>query len=224
MKTKSLLATGALLAVSALTANAAIVITEVMSSSAHPGGTNNADWFELTNTGVSAVNVTGWSWDDDSNTPDTATFGSLTSIAAGASVIISQETIGAESSWISNWGLSGVTVVNIGSGGSVPGFSNAGDTIYIYDATDTLVTSVTFGAASSGFSFEWDASGNSLGLSAIGVNGAFQAVSNGASAAGVDVGSPGFAVVPEPSTYAALAGFVMLGVALNRRRRQAKHA
>jgi len=40
--------------------------------------------------------------------------------------------------------------------------------------------------------------GNSLGTSVIGENGAFRSASDGFGGAGRDVGSPGFAVVPEP--------------------------
>lgn len=56
-----------LLAVSALcpTAHAALVITEVMSSSGHPGGPANGDWFELHNSGASTLDLTGYYWDDD---------------------------------------------------------------------------------------------------------------------------------------------------------------
>jgi len=223
MKINSLLTAGALLAVSALSSHAAIVITEVMSSSAHSGSgnTSNGDWFELTNTGGSAVNITGWSWDDNSFTPGSATFGGITSIAAGQSIIFTEETLGAEAAWISDWGLSGVTVVNLG-GTVFQGLGAPGDSVRIYDNLNATVASVTFGASTAGFSFAWDTNGNSLGLSAISQNGAFQAAFDGKTSGegpGIDIGSPGFAAIPEPSTYAALAGFAMLGIALNRRRR-----
>ena len=179
----------------------AIVITEVMTFSSHGGGSNNADWFELTNTGPTLVSIVGWSWDRSSNLAGTATFGSVTSIEAGTSLIVTNETVSAESSWISNWGLSGVTVVNLGNG--APNFLASGDRLYIYDNTNTQVTSVTFGAATQGRSFEWDILRNSLGLSVAGENGAYLAISNGQTSGlgpGVDVGSPGFSV-PEPSRF-----------------------
>lgn len=214
----------AIIGLAALThtgAQAAIVITEVMSSSAHTAGTNNGDWFELTNTGLSAVNITGWSWDDADNVanPDQGTFGGITSIGAGQSIVFTAETLGEEAAWITDWGLSGVTVVNLG-GGIFQNFSSTitGDALYIYDNNDALVTSVTFGLATTGSTFEWDTNGNTLGLSIIGQNGAFQAVENGQTAnagSGLDIGSPGFAI-PEPST-ALLGAFGLL--ALLRRRR-----
>ena len=210
------------LATAALTgANAQLFITEVMSSSAHSGGTNNGDWFELTNTGATPVNITGWSWDDNSNTPGSANFGSITSIGAGQSIIFTEETIGAEASWISNWGLSGVTVVHLGSG-VFQGLGAGGDAVNIYNNLSALVTSVTFGTATGGFSFEWSNTGASLGLSVIGENGAFQALQNGQTVGpgpGVDVGSPG--AIPEPSTYALL-GLGLLGIAILRRKQAAR--
>ena len=46
--------------------SASLVISEV-----HPSGSGNGtyavDWFELTNTGAAAVDVTGWKMDDNSN-------------------------------------------------------------------------------------------------------------------------------------------------------------
>ena len=43
----------------------AIVITEVMSNSGNGGGTGNGDWFEIFNSGSTAIDMTDWSWDDD---------------------------------------------------------------------------------------------------------------------------------------------------------------
>ncbi|MGH8047790.1 MAG: lamin tail domain-containing protein, partial [Chthoniobacterales bacterium] len=149
-------------------------VTEVMSSSAHGGGTNNGDWFELTYSGVGTFDLNGWSWDDNSNLSGSATFGSVTSIAAGQSIIFTQETVGAEAAWISDWGLTGVTVVNLGST-IFQNFSATGDEIHIYNNLGVEQTSagVVFGTATDGFSFAWDTAGNSLGLSVAGQNGAF---------------------------------------------------
>jgi len=197
----------------------AIVITELMSSSSHGGGSNNADWFELTNTGPSLVNLVGWSWDRLSNVAGTATFGSVSSIAAGTSLIFTLETLGAESFWISNWGLAGVTVVNLGNG--VPNFLASGDRLYIYDETNAQVTSVNFGSATQGKTFEWDKLGNSLGVSVAGENGAYSASSNGQTSSpgpGVDIGSPGFAV-PEPSRMLLFAMGTLATITRRRRER-----
>ena len=73
-----------------------------------------------------------------------------------------------------------------------------------------LIISLSFGEATEGFSFQWDTNGNYLGLSTLGVN--------GASSNGNDVASPGIAV-PEPSSYALVSGFLILFVALIKRKR-----
>ena len=215
---------GAAVLVCAPSVRAALVITEVMSSSIHAGGTNNGDWFELTNTGGSAVDITGWSWDDSSNIAGSANFGSITSIGAGQSIIFTEETVGAEAAWVVDWGISGVTVVNLGSS-VFQGLGSGGDAVNIYNASNVLVTGVTFGAATTGFSFEWDTTGASLGLSVVGQNGAFQAAENGQTTGagpGIDVGSPGVAAVPEPATTTMLlGGFGMMVWMLRRKRLQA---
>ncbi|WAC20868.1 lamin tail domain-containing protein [Luteolibacter sp. SL250] len=208
---KSIIPILALLA-SAVPGGAAIIITEVMSSSLHPsGGSNNGDWFEITNTGSSAVDLTGWTWDDSSRTPGSSNFGSLTVLGAGQSAVICEEPIGSESTWLSDWGITGVIVSNIG-GSSFQGLGAGGDEVNIYDASQTLVTRATFGSATGGASFEWNTAGTSLGTSVIGENGAFRAASDGIGGAGQDVGSPGFALVPEPGTtgLALAAGLVAL--------------
>ena len=205
-------------------ASAAIIITEVMSSSSHAGGSNNADWFEVTNTGASAVNITGWSWDDDSAIANTATFGSLTSIAAGQSIIVSQETVGQEAAWKTDWGLSpAAVVVNVGSANPIPGFSANGDSIFIFDSTNTQVATVVFGTATAGRTFQWDTAGTFLGISQSGVDGAYTAPLSGVGvAAGTDVGSPGSVVtaVPEPSTLVALGAMGFAAIVRKRWRRK----
>jgi hypothetical protein len=68
-------------------ATASVVISEV-----HPSGSGNgtyaADWFEVTNTGTSAVDITGWKMDDNSNSPAAAVvLNGVASIAPGQSVV-----------------------------------------------------------------------------------------------------------------------------------------
>ena len=60
-----------------VSANADLAITEIMSDSAHSGSTDG-DWWELTNTGLSSVNLTSYSWDDNPPVAGTVTFGSIT--------------------------------------------------------------------------------------------------------------------------------------------------
>jgi hypothetical protein len=215
----------ALFVIAIAQSQAAVLITEVMSSSLHPtGGTNNGDWFELTNTGAATLDINGWTWDDSSATAGSATFGSLTSIAPGQSVIISQEAIGAEAQWLADWGISGVVVVNLGDL-VFQNFSASGDQIHIYNALGVEMAALAFGAATAGDSFAYDTAGTALGVSNAGVQGAFKAVSDGLGGPGVDVGSPGYvypAAVPEPGTVTLAMLGLMAGIFLLRRKRLAR--
>ncbi len=203
-------------------ATAALVITEVMSSSSHDsptGSTANDDWFELTNTGPIALSLVGWSWDDDSRIAGTAGFGSITSIGPGESIIVTGEAASAgteAASWRANWGIPNTVQVATLTNAGFPGLSGPnGDTIYIFDNTNAVVTFQIFGPATTGTTFEWDTSGNSLGLSVVGQNGAHKAVSNGwlvNPGPGTDIGSPGVAVapVPEPRVVAMLTASLLV--------------
>lgn len=202
-----------LLVLTASSANAALVITEVMSSSSGP----TEDWWELTNTGPAAVNLNNYYWDD--NGPmgaDGASFGDF-EIAVGQSIIISDSV---QADFEAVWGT-GFTVLDqtfFSGPDTFSGLSSGGDQIELWDADPNagaanLVASVTFPAATAGFSFEWDTSGNSLGLSVAGENGAVAVMSGG----NTDVGSPGFAAVPEPSSLAILAAFSLSSVVRRRR-------
>ncbi len=178
-----------------------LVITEVMSSSSHTNTLANGDWFELYNSGASAVDLTGYSWDDNTVTPGSADFNGLT-IGAGQAIIICQETVGAEQSWKDLWGLSGITVLNLGNT-EFQNFGSGGDEVHLYNPSSVQIASASFGVATSGYSFEWDSAGNSLGLSALGENGAFQATAD--AGGGPDIASPGVVgVIPEPRALALL--------------------
>jgi hypothetical protein len=94
--------------------NAAILITEVA-----PWASGNAplyatDWFELTNTGVSAVNISGWQMDDSSNGTAKVALTGITSIAAGESVIFTENA--ATAAFLNTWfGASAPVGLQIGN-------------------------------------------------------------------------------------------------------------
>lgn len=216
MKCKCCISVGAVaalwLAMDLAPVRAGLVITEVLSSSAHPGGPANGDFWELTNNSATAVSLNGYSWDDDSVTPGAAVFPNGITILPDESVLFVEESVANLAGWRSAWGISLSQQVfsNAQFTGVYSGLGSAGDQVNVYDAANQLVTSVTFGAATAGVSFEWNFNGGSLGLSVGGENGAYQAFNNGASGAGVDIGSPGRAV-PEPSSVAlAILGAVCL--------------
>jgi hypothetical protein len=196
-------------------AHAQIIISEV-----DPTGSSAsyaADWFELKNTGASAVDLTGWKMDDNSaNFSLAVALRGITSVAAGQSVVFvegntsgtTDATIDANfiSAWFGGSAPVGFTIANYG--GSGVGLSATSDAVNIYNSTGTLQAGVTFGASTAGFTFDNAAglSGAISQLSAAGVNGAFLSFN------GAETGSPGnVGPVPEPGTLA-LMGMGVLGL------------
>ncbi len=211
-------------------------ITEAMSSSG-VGGT--ADWWEVTNYGGSAVDITGWKFDDSSFAFGTSVaLNGVTSVAPGESVAFLETTTldsGTVATLISSfrsfWGGSG-TSAQIGYyAGSGISLSSAGDGIVLFNSTGTETTPrVTFGAATAGSSFYYgyDALGdpttspntNAIVSTAGTVDGQVTFLS--ATSLPQNIGSPGTAVVtavPEPASIAGLAcgGLLVGGIAIRRR-------
>ncbi len=201
-------------------ANAAVIISEIDPTGSSTS-TYAADWFELTNTGTTAVGITGWKMDDNSNSFALAVpLRNVTSIAPGQSVVFvegtatgtTDATIDAnfETAWFGSNVPFGFVIGNYG--GSGVGLSSTADAVNIFDSTGTLVTRLDFGTSTAGVTFDNAAGLNNVTLSTLsvaGTNGAFVSPTN-------ETGSPG--VIPEPASC----GLVLSGLAamgLIRRRR-----
>ncbi|MDA1265869.1 MAG: lamin tail domain-containing protein [Planctomycetota bacterium] len=115
-----LLPTAVLLSAAGL-AQEEIRITEYMYKGA--GG----EFFELTNTGQIAVDLTGWSFDDSDALPGNVDLSSLGILDAGESAIVTETNAAL---FELDWGLSGVTIL----GDNAMGNLNRNDTIYLFDA------------------------------------------------------------------------------------------
>lgn len=206
-----LIAVGSFSLAALVPAHAQILVTEV-----DPTGSSNstyaADWFELTNTGSSAVNISGWKMDDNSDSFGSAvSLNGITSIAAGQSVIFIEGDSTTASSFTTAWFGSSVPsgfAIGYYSGSGV-GLSSSADEVNIFNASGTKIAGVGFGVSTTGKSFDNAAGLNSTTstdptlttVSAAGVHGAFNSVTGG------EVGSPGtIGVTPEPSTYALMIG------------------
>ncbi|MBX2929629.1 MAG: DUF3616 domain-containing protein [Saprospiraceae bacterium] len=107
-------------------------ITEYMYSG------NNDEFIEFTNVGTVPVDMTGWSFDDDSRTPGVFDLSGFGIVAPGESVIITETTPAA---FRSNWGLcDNVKVLG-------PYTNNLGrnDEINLYNAGGNLIDRLTYG-------------------------------------------------------------------------------
>jgi len=159
-----------------------------------------ADWFEITNRGSSTIDISGWKFDDNSESFDAAVaLSGISSIAAGESVIFietgaSQTAAGNAASFLSTWfGTSPPTGLRLGSyTGSGVGLSSGGDKVNLFNATGLLQASVSFGASPGGPDFPTFNNAAGLNnstittLSAIGTDGAAAAVNDTK-----EIGSPG---------------------------------
>lgn len=139
-------------------AMAGLVITEWM----YKG--DGGEFFELTNTGDGAIDLSGWYFLDSHTDTNTFDLSSLGTVAAGESVIVTEDSA---STFSSDWGLD-ASVKVLGGLGDAYGYNIGGsDTINIYDASDSLVDSLTYEKdtiATNG------ASGNPIDLAALGAD------------------------------------------------------
>ena len=155
-----------------------------------------ADWFEVTNTSSSPIDITGWKFDDSSaGFASAVALNGITTIGAGESVIFLESADPAviTAAFRTNWfGANPPASLQIGTytGGGV-GLSTGGDQVNLFDASGTKQVSVSFGASTIGpfQSFNNAAGLNNTAittLSEIGANGAFAAANSTS-----EIGSPG---------------------------------
>jgi MYXO-CTERM domain-containing protein len=190
-------------------ATANIRITEWM----YAGG--NGEFVEFTNTGASAIDMTGWSFDDDSRLPGGFDLSGFGVVAAGQSVIIAETDAEV---FRAAWGLSASVQI-------LGGYTNnlgRNDEINLFDANGDLIDRLTYGdQAFAGSIRTQNISGNVL-PSALGQNDVFGWVFSASGdiygsvlSAGGDLGNPGV-WVPAPGAMALLGLGALAGV---RRRR-----
>jgi hypothetical protein len=112
-----------------------MVITEWMYNGSGTGSLG--EFVEFTNIGPDPMDMTGWSFDDDSRIPGTTSLSAFGVVAPGESVILTDETA---ADFAAIWGLTGVKIigdntVNLGRN----------DEINLYDAAGNLVDRLAYG-------------------------------------------------------------------------------
>lgn len=196
------------------------------------------EWVEITNTGNSDVDLGGWIYGDDQDSTYADPFPAGTSLAAGASAVITGQDA---ATFHSIWG-EGIQVISFLVGGAndvgislANGASATNERPSIFDASNTLVDAVNYQSGTEGwpsgngqsiyllpgaYTSEANDLGTNWGTSTAGVDGAYAAlIVNPAigNATVPDVASPGVAVsVPEPSAVL-LSLLALSGLALRRK-------
>jgi Lamin Tail Domain len=149
-----------------------------------------ADWFEVTNTGTTDIDITGWKIDDNSNAFASAVaLRGLSILPAGKSAIFLEGTATGttDATIVANFSTAWFgsatppTNVLIGTyGGPGVGLSTGSDAVNLFDATGDRVAGVSFGPSTAGITFDNTAglNGTTLPLpiistlSVVGANGA----------------------------------------------------
>ena len=179
----------------ALPLSAQLRITEVMSDSNHSAPNAGGDWFEITNSGSTDVNLSGYSFDDDDGIPGASGDFPTYSLTPGTSVIVLDDTSSVRFKAL--WDLdAAVRVITNSELSNFQGLGKNGDALYLFNNSGKLASSFTFGAATEGFSFARFTDGSPVPgtLSSNGNFGAYESDDPSE-----DVGSPGIAQdLPEP--------------------------
>jgi uncharacterized protein YjiK len=191
-----------------------VAITEVAPWGSSSQTPYKQDWWELTNLGGTAVDISGWRMDDNSDAfGNSVALRGVTSIDPGRSAIFieSGATAGPadatlDASFSNTWFGSATPPagVQIGNyGGSGVGLSQTNDAVALFDGTGTPITAVQFGASTTFLTFDNSAGIGGTGplasipfistLSSVGVHGAFVAPGD---ATLTEIGSPGADFLP----------------------------
>ena len=166
-----------------------LAVTEIMAGSNDPNSNVSEDWFEILNYGSTAVNLDGFSWDDNSLAPGTSTFQNVT-IAPGEAIVVWAGVQANERDFKAAWSLTNTNVQVISSdelvNGAYPSLSSSSDVVVLFDtsANPIEICKAEYTSTLAGHSVEFDTNCTYLGNASVGVRGAY-------TSAGTDVGSPG---------------------------------
>jgi len=182
---------------------------------------NDGEFIEFTNVGAAPIDMTGWSFDDDSRLPGTVSLSGFGVVAPGASVILTENPdIVFRASWSlpASVAVLGLNTTNLGRT----------DEINLFDGASQLADRLTYSDQNIPGSIRTqNISGNPKTLGALGVNDVKQwqlstvgDAYGSYAAAGGDVANPGkfslYVAIPEPT--GALLMLVGVGCAARRRK------
>jgi predicted extracellular nuclease len=198
--------------VTAKCAQAQIRITEWEYNGAADG--DAGEFIELMNVGNTPIDMTGWSFDDNSRAPGSFSLSAFGVVQPKKILVISEMS---ESVFRAAWSLPASVPLIAGNNQNL----GRADEINIYDSTNSLVDRLTFGdnsGTTTGSIRTNGNSGNPLTLAALGANDVFQwkkavagDVYGSYTSTEGNVGNPGiFTLVPEPAT----ALLLMMGAAV----------
>jgi len=185
----------------------------------------NGEFFELTNLGLSPVNLTGWTFADSCERPDRFSLSGLGSVGPGQSVIVTDAPAGPFST---AWGLAGVTVLTLAS-------SELGrnDEIRIHNLSKALVDIIRYGDETfPGTVFTQNVSGwprgDAIGNDQIGswIRSSPNDAQSSETSSGGDVGNPGSFLltnIPAASTWGLVVFSILIlvsGTILSQKRRR----
>ena len=222
---KQIIVTAFIVLFIASAAQAEIRITEWMYNGTATGSVG--EFVEFTNVGSSAIDMTGWSFDDDSRIPGIESLSAFGTVAPGESVLLTDVP---DTTFRSNWGLAS-TVKVIGDNTTNLGRA---DEINLFDASSALVDRLTYNDQATPTPLgprTNKISGNPTAFSDLGTNDATHWVLSSVgdrygsyTATTGDIGNPGIYVdaVPEPATIVFLiTGMLMAGILSRFRRKKA---
>jgi hypothetical protein len=163
-------------------------ISEIMPGSADSDPLTSPDWFEITNYGSTTVDLNGFSFDDDSETPGTVIFGNVM-IAPNEAIVVWRGNSADEAAFLGAWRATTSAPQVISSDeltGSFPKFGQSGDMVVLYDTSSTPleVCKAAYSSASAGISLEFDTTCAFAQNAQDGMRGAYTSNKG-------DVGSPG---------------------------------
>jgi len=165
-----------------------LAVTEIMANSNDADAAISPDWFEITNYGTAAINLAGFSWDDNTNVAGTSVFPSI-NVAPGEAIVVWSGTSANEAAFRTRWIMHPSTQIILASQltGAFQNLSSSADAVVLYDTSATAVEicNAIYNSTLAGKSVEFDtANAVLLGNAAVGVRGAWASLGN-------DVGSPG---------------------------------